>query len=176
MLPASDADIWFASGSAAYFDDLNSKDLRNAMAAHWAEYRSLSAISDPTAKQRFELETQKGALFLDQLRRNMGDDRFFKLMTDFFAAHKTQTVTAQSFLDAAGVGFALPADKGGAMFVASDIHERLSSAILVYGTRTDAGANRYAAEELQKHFFRSLEAPGSHPQGFRGERRRAAHP
>jgi hypothetical protein len=27
----------------------------------------------------------------------------------------------------------------------------------VYGTRTDAGANRFAAEELQKHFFRSLE-------------------
>ena len=157
MLPASDADIWFASGSAAYFDDLNSKDLRNAMAAHWAEYRSLSAISGLTAKQRFELETQKGALFLDQLRRNLGDDRFFKLMTDYFAAHKTQTVTAQSFLDAAGVGFALPADKGGAMFVASDIHERLSSAILVYGTRTDGGANRFAAEELQKHFFRSLE-------------------
>jgi hypothetical protein len=157
VLPASDADIWFASGSAAYFDDLNSKDLRNAMAAHWAEYRALSGISGLTTKQRFELETQKGALFLDQLRRNMGDDRFLKLMADYFAAHKTQAVTAQSFLDAAGVAFALPPDKGGAMFVASDIHERLSSAILVYGTRTDAGANRFAAEELQKHFFRSLE-------------------
>ena len=44
------------------------------------------------------------------------------------------------------------------MYVASDIRERLGSAILVYGTRTDAGANRYAAEELQKHFFRSLES------------------
>ena len=88
VLPASDADIWFASGSAAYYEDLDSKDLRNAMAAHWAEYRALSMVADPTAKQRFELETQKGALFLDQLRRNMGDDRFFKLMADFFAAHK----------------------------------------------------------------------------------------
>ena len=73
------------------------KIFANAMAAHWAEYRALSVVADPTPKQRFELETQKGALFLDQLRRNMGDDRFFKLMADFFAAHKTQAVTAQSF-------------------------------------------------------------------------------
>src|SRR6202035_1048414 len=111
VLPASDADIWFASGSAAYYEDLDSKDLHNAMAAHWAQYRGLSIVSDPTPKQRFELETQKGVLFLDQLRRNTGDDRFLKLMTDFFAAHKTQAVRAKAFLDAAGVNFSLPADK-----------------------------------------------------------------
>jgi hypothetical protein len=158
VLPASDADVWFASGSAAYFEDLDSKDLRNAIAAHWAEYRALSIVNDPTPRQRFELETHKGALFLDQLRRNMGDDRFFKLMADFFAAHKTKAVAAQTFLDAAGASFALPADTDGAIYTASDIHQRLGSAILVYGTRTDAGANRYAAEELQKHFFRWLES------------------
>jgi len=84
------------------------------------------------------------------------------LMADFFAAHKTKAVAAQTFLDAAGVSFAMPADgsgndKGGAIYVTSDIYQRLGSAILVYGTRTDAGANRYAAEELQKHFFRWLE-------------------
>ena len=161
VLPASGADIWFASGSAAYFKDLDSKDIANAVAAHWAEYRALSLIPDPTPKQRFELETQKGALFLDQLRQNMGDDRFFKLMSDFFAAHKTQPVAAKSFLDVAGVPFALPApagnDPGGAMYIASDIAKRAGSAILVYGTMTDSGANRYAAEELQKHFYRSLE-------------------
>ena len=157
VLPASDADIWFASGSASYFEDLDSKDLRNAMAAHRAEYRALSIIPVPSPKQRFELETQKGVLFLDQLRKNMGDDRFFKLMTDFFAAHKAQAVAAKSFLDAAGVSFSLPSDKGSAMYVASDISERLGSAILVYGTKADAGANRYAAEELQRHFYRSLE-------------------
>ncbi len=158
VLPASDADIWLASGSAAYFDDLDSRNLPNAMAAHWAEYRALSVVTDPTPKQRFELETQKGVLFLDQLRRNMGDDRFFKLMADFFALHKTQAVAAPSFLDAARVSLSVPPDKGGAMYVASDIRDRLSSAILVYGTRTDAGANRYAAEELQKNFFRWLES------------------
>jgi hypothetical protein len=158
VLPASDADIWFASGSATYFSDLDSRDLPNAMAAHWAKYRALSIVPNPTPRQRFELETQKGALFLDQLRRNVGNDRFFKLMADFFAAHRAQAVAAQSFLDAAGVSFALPSISGGSMYVASDIRERVGSAILVYGTRTDAGANRYAAEELQKHFFRSLES------------------
>jgi hypothetical protein len=157
VLPASDADIWFASGSAAYYEDLDSKDLHNALAAHWAQYRALSIVSDPTPKQRYELETQKGVLFLDQLRRNMGDDRFLKLMADFFGAHKTQAVSAQAFLDAAGVRFAMPPDKGGAMYVAHDIRARLGSAILVYGTMADAGANRYAAEELQKYFYRSLE-------------------
>jgi len=156
VLPASDADIWFASGSAAYYEDLDSKDLSKARAAHWAQYRSLS-ISPPNAKQQFELETHKGAIFLDQLRRDIGDDRFFKLMTDFFAAHKAKAVTAQSFLDAAGVKFAMPADSGGPTYLVSDIRHRLASALLVYGTMADAGSNRYAAEELQKHFYRTLE-------------------
>jgi hypothetical protein len=156
VLPASDADIWFASGSAAYYQDLDSKDIPNAIAAHWAEVRSLSA-SALNPKQQFELETHKGALFLDQLRRNIGDDRFFKLMSDFFAAHKAQPVTAQSFLDAAGAKFALPADPGGAMYLLTDIRERLSSTMLVYGTLAEAGANRYAAEELAKRFYRALE-------------------
>jgi Phospholipase B len=158
VLPASDADVWLASGSAAYFEDLDAKDLHNAIAAHWAEYRGLSIVPDPSLKQRFQLETEKGVLFLDQLRHSMGDDRFFKLMADFFAAHKGQAVTGQAFLDAAGVSFSLPPDKGGAMYVASDIRERLGSAILVYGTLTDTGANRYAAERLQKEFFSSLES------------------
>ena len=157
VLPAADADVWFASGSAAYYEDLESRHLSNAMAAHWAQYRSLSSISAPNAKQQFELETHKGALFLDQLRRNIGDDRFFKLMSDFFAAHKARAVTAQSFLDAAGVKFALPADPGGPAYLLTDIRERLASAMLVYGTQADAGANRYAAEQLEKRFYLALE-------------------
>jgi hypothetical protein len=156
VLPASDADIWFVSGSAAYYEDLDSKDLSNAIAVHWAEYRSLS-ISAPNPKQQFELETQKGALFLDQLRRDIGDDRFFKLMSDFFAAHKTRTVTAQSFLDAAGLKFALPADPGGPLYALTDLRERFGSTLIIYGTLSEAGANRYAAEELQKRFYGALE-------------------
>ena len=51
------------------------------------------------------MEQAKGALFLDALRRQLGDDAFFKLMSDYFTANTTKTVTAQSFLDRAGVPF-----------------------------------------------------------------------
>ena len=157
VLPASDADIWFTSGSATYYRDLESKNPDRAISVRWAQLRSLNATpSDP--RQRFDLETQQGVLFLDQLRRDFGDDRFFKLMREFFAAHTTQTVTAQSFLDAAGVQFKLPQDPGGPMYLASDIHRRLGSAILAYGTVTDAGANRYAAEQLQKKYLDEYES------------------
>jgi hypothetical protein len=163
VLPASDADIWFVSGSAAYYEDLDTKDLSKAMAAHWAEYRSLS-ISALNSAQQFDLEKQKGVLFLDQLRRDIGDDRFFKLMSDFFAAHKTKAVTAQSFLDAAGVKFAMPAaeggsknDTGGPLYVLTDLRQRFGTALIVYGTLAEAGANRYAAEELQRRFYQALE-------------------
>jgi hypothetical protein len=156
VLPASDADLWFVSGSAAYYEDLDTKDLSKAMAGHWARYRSLS-ISTPNPAKQFELEKQKGVLFLDQLRRDIGDDRFFKLMSDFFAAHKTKAVTAQSFLDAAHVKFALPPDPGGPMYVLTDLRQRFGTTLIVYGTLTEAGANRYAAEELQKRFYQALE-------------------
>ncbi|HYL76312.1 MAG TPA: C45 family autoproteolytic acyltransferase/hydrolase [Bryobacteraceae bacterium] len=157
VLPASEADDWFTAGSAAYYRDLQSADndkspLDKLIAAHWAGYRA-AAADEPDPMQRFAMDTHQGALFLDQMRRDMGDDKFFKLMKDYFAAHSTKTVAAQSFLDAAGVKFALPQDKGGVMYVASDIAGRFKSAILVYGTVTDAGANRYAAEQLQKHYL-----------------------
>jgi hypothetical protein len=157
VLPASDADIWFTSGSAAYYRDLKSDSLSKAMALHWAEYRSLN-VAGPNPIQHFQLETHKGVLFLDQLRHDIGDTRFFQLMGDFFRAHTTKAVTAQSFLDAAGVKFTLPLDPGGALYVTTDIGRRLASAILVYGTVADAGANRYAAEQLQKKYLDRLES------------------
>jgi len=84
--------------------------------------------------------------------------RFFKLMVGFFAAHKDKIVSAQSFLDAAGVKFTLPPDPGGPMYLVSDMGSRLSTAILVYGTLADAGANRYAAEQLQKRYLDRFES------------------
>ena len=152
VLPASGSDDWFTAGSAAYYRDLQSDDLAKAVAAHWAGYRA-AGLSEPNAMNHFAAETHRGALLLDQLRRDVGDDRFFKLMTDFFAAHTTQTVTGQSFLDAAGVKVTLPEDQGGAVYLASDIAKHLATAIIVYGTVTDAGANRYAAEQLQKQYL-----------------------
>jgi len=157
VLPASDADVWFASGSAAYYRDLKSGALSNAMAAHWARYRALSSRTDLDALQRFDLATHQGAIFLDQLRRQLGDNRFFGLMSDFFRAHTTKTVTAQAFLADAGVKFEMPRDPGGPMYVIGDIGRRLASAILVYGTRSDTGANRYAAEQLRKKYLDRFE-------------------
>jgi hypothetical protein len=156
VLPASDADVWFSSGAAAYYEDLDAKDLTSAMAGHWAKYRALSSTA-LNPKQQFELETDKGVIFLDQLRRTIGNDQFFKLMSGFFASHKGQAVSAASFLEAAGTKFTVPSDPGGPMYTINDLRDRLGSAILVYGTLAEGGANRYAAEELQKRFYRALE-------------------
>jgi hypothetical protein len=100
----------------------------------------------------------KGAIFLDSLRRRLGDDKFVKLMQDFFEANTTKRVTAQSFLNAAGVTFEMPADKGGAIYLASDLTRRARSALIVYGTGPDAGANRYAAERVQKKLYSVFES------------------
>ncbi|HTR38666.1 MAG TPA: C45 family peptidase [Bryobacteraceae bacterium] len=156
LLPGSDADTWFVAGSTAYYQDLRSLDLAGAMAAHWAEYRSLS-LAEPNAAQRYELAKHEGAIFLDQLRHDMGDERFSKLMADFFTVHLHTAVSAQSFLDAAGVKFAMPRDPGGPAYLVSDIGRHLPTAMLVYGTMSDAGANRYAAEQLQKTYLNRFE-------------------
>jgi hypothetical protein len=107
---------------------------------------------------RHHLETAKGALFLDALRRKMGDDAFFKLMTDYFAANTTKTVTAQSFLDKAGVSFDFTEPAEGPAYLTNDINRRLASAVLVYGTVREAGANRYAAEQLQNRYLDRYES------------------
>ncbi len=79
VLPASEADIWLASGSAAYFDDLDANYLPNAMAAHWAEYRTLNMVSDPSPKQRFELETQKGCIVPGSIATQPGRRSLFQV-------------------------------------------------------------------------------------------------
>ena len=106
------------------------------------------------------IEETKGVLFLDALRRKLGDDAFLKLMGDYFAANTTKTVTAQSFLDKAGVPFEFAEPADGPAYLISDIGRRLASAILVYGTMRDAGANRYAAEQLQTRLPRSVRERG----------------
>jgi hypothetical protein len=78
-------------------------------------------------------------------------------MKDYFAANTTKTVTAQSFLQKAGVAFEFTEPGDGPAFLAGDISQRLASAILVYGTVREAGANRYAAEQMQKEYLDWLE-------------------
>ncbi|MGA2742651.1 MAG: hypothetical protein ABSG65_35085, partial [Bryobacteraceae bacterium] len=155
VLPASDADVWFAAGAAAYYHDLASEDPELRVDVRRAAYRRLQMAAGP--EERESLETAKGVLFLDALRRRMGDDAFLKLMRDYFATNTTKTVTAQSFLDRAGTPFSVDAGAG-PVYVTTDIRGRLHSAMLVYGTVREAGANRYAAEQLQKRFLDMYES------------------
>jgi hypothetical protein len=97
-------------------------------------------------------------LFLDSLRRKMGDDAFLKLMRDYFAANTTKTVTAQSFLDKAGAQLTSIDPPPGPAYLTHDVWRRLGSAVIVYGTLRDAGANPYAAERLQRRFLDSYES------------------
>lgn len=162
LLPASDRDIWFVAGSAEYCQVLRSKDVDEAMNAQRAINRSLQA-SAATPLEQYRRERSKGVLFLDSLRIRMGDDAFLKLMRDYFAAHTTKTVTADSFLEKAGLTRIAahldttdPAD--GPAYLVNDIWRRLPSAVIVYGTLRDAGANRYAAEQLQQNFLNGYES------------------
>ncbi len=162
VLPASGSDTWFVAGSAEYHSVLESNDAGEAMNAQRAIWRSLQANAS-TPLDQFRRERTKGVLFLDSLRLRMGDDAFLKLMRDYFAAHTTKTVTADSFLQVAGltpVAARLDAidPPGGPVYLVNDIWSRLSSAVIVYGTLRDAGANRYAAEQLQHKFLNGYES------------------
>ncbi|MGA8089621.1 MAG: C45 family autoproteolytic acyltransferase/hydrolase [Terracidiphilus sp.] len=162
LLPASDSDIWFVAGSAEYYQILQSKDIDEAMNAQRAVWRSLQAGA-PTALDKYRLERSKGVLFLDSLRVRMGDDAFLKLMRDYFVAQTTKTVTADSFLEKAGltrVAAHLDAidPPDGPTYLVNDIWRRLPSAVIVYGTTRDAGANRFAAEQLQHNFLNGYES------------------
>ena len=162
LLPASDSDIWFVAGSAEYYQVLQSKDVDEAMNAQRAIWRSLQP-SAATPLDQYRRERSKGVLFLDSLRLRMGDDAFLKLMRDYFAADTTKTVTADSFLEKAGltrVAAHLDAidPPDGPAYLVNDIWRRLPSAVIVYGTSRDAGANRYAAEQLQHNFLNGYES------------------
>ncbi len=157
VLPASDADTWFVGGSADYYWILQSDDMEKRLSAERATYRGLK-LGPENAITRVELEKAKGVLFLDSLRRKMGDDSFLKLMSEYFAANTTKTVTAQSFLDKAGVRFEFTGPADGPAYLTSDISRRLASAVIVYGTVREAGANRYAAEQMQARFLAHYES------------------
>ncbi|MBZ5583119.1 MAG: hypothetical protein LAQ30_13130, partial [Acidobacteriia bacterium] len=151
VLPASAADTWFVAGSAAYYRLLQSGDLDRALEAQRTQYRGLKLAPDDESN-RFRLEQIKGVLFLDGLRRKMGDDAFFPLMAGYFTASATKPVTAQSFLEKAGTSFDFTEPPDGPAYLPGDIYRRLASAVIVYGTAAEAGTNRYAAEELQGRY------------------------
>ncbi len=151
ILPASDADTWFVAGAAEYYRLLQSSDVDQAMSAQKIRYRGLK-LSPDTPTNRFRIEETAGVLFLDSLRRKMGDDAFLKLMNGYFAANTTKTVTAQSFLHAAGVEYKVPDPGDGPAYLPADMSRRTASAVIVYGTVREAGTNRYLAEQLQARY------------------------
>jgi Phospholipase B len=151
VLPASDDDTWFVAGSAKYYRLLQSPDVDEAIEAQKIRYRGLKLAPD-TPMNRFRLQQTAGTLFLDALRRRMGDDAFLKLMKEYFAANSTGTISAQSFLDAAKVPYQVPDPGDGPAYLPEDINGRLASAVIVYGTAHEAGTNRYVAEQLQARY------------------------
>jgi hypothetical protein len=157
IVPASDDDTWFAAGSVAYLEVLSSDDVEKAVKARQIAWRGLKLASDNPIN-RFRMAEAKGLLFLDGLRRKMGDDAFLKLMADYFTANTTKTVTAQSFLQKAGVPFEFKEPEDGPAYLVGDIAHRLGSAVLVYGTLREAGSNRYAAEQLQTRYLDQYES------------------
>jgi len=151
LLPASDEDIWFVAGSSEYYRILQSPDVNEAMDVQRIRYRGLKLSAD-NATNRFRLEQTAGVLFLDSLRHKMGDDAFLMLMGRYYSANATKTVTAQSFLDSAGVKYRAPDPGAGPAYLPGDIARRLASSVIVYGTAREAGTNRYVAEQLQAKY------------------------
>ena len=157
VLPATDADIWFVAGSVAYKRVLQSKNVEEALDAQRATWRGLELVPD-TPANHFQRERAKGVLFLDSLHNKMGDDAFLKLMSDYFVANTTKTVTAQSFLDRAGAKIDVIDPPDGPAYLTRDIWGKLASSVIVYGTVRDAGSNRYAAEQMQSRFLDRYES------------------
>lgn len=170
ILPSTPEDTWLSAGSAEYYRALKHGDVEQRIERCRAAVRAES-LSDHNEVDRFELASNKGALLLDALRKDMGDDAFFALMKDFFAANTTKAVSAAQFQKAGGekesalferwLGVeGIPGDGGGQIYVGSDIDEmsyRVEHAMLVYGTEAEAGANRYAAERIQLHLLERYE-------------------
>ena len=152
VLPASEADVWLVAGAAAYYRVLESDDIDRSMSAERAAYRGLK-LGPQNARTSLQLERAKGELWLDSLRRKMGDETFLKLMSSYFEANTTKPVTAQSFLDKAGVRFEFTEPGEGPAYLATDLVQHLADTVIVYGTLREAGANRYAAEQMQARFL-----------------------
>jgi hypothetical protein len=178
ILPASDSDVWLTAGATEYHSVAGSNEADKKLDAFRAQYRAaalegeqslLKIAASTTSSNWHSLAEAKGVLLLDALRRAMGDDAFYPLMKDFFDKNTTKAVHAADFEAAAGPaqqalfakwlnGTGLPDTADGPLYTAGDLRARLGSTIVVYGTVTEAGANRYAAEQWQKQFLDRFES------------------
>ena len=182
ILPATPADTWLTAGSALYYEALTSENPDNSLESYRTQLRGLELRHDrPLSRMNGDLSSTawanitelKGALFLATLRKEMGSEEFLNLMNGFFDAHTTHTVTTAEFLAAMDQKWkkrhdelvakwltepGLPGAENGPLYVARLSQEDLANTIVVYGTVTEAGANRYAAERLQAQFLDTFES------------------
>ncbi len=166
ILPASPADALLSAGTAAYYRALKRPDYEKELERLRAGYRAAFA-ADSNEIHRYEMAAYKGALMCEALRKDMGDEEFFAFMRKFFAEHTTKPVSLADFRQAAGPkeepllakwldADGLPDGNAGPIYVGTDLHslaQRLSRAWIVYGSEKEAGANRYAAEQVRDHLL-----------------------
>jgi hypothetical protein len=190
LLPATDADLWLTAGSASYYRALSSDHPAKSVDRLRVETRGdliggdvpLARLHSEINSDRYaRLASHKGALVLQALRDDIGDQKFFALMRGFYEANTTRPVTTAAFRAAAEKAagkplsdfFAkwleqpgVPGDRGGPAYLVRDIGARLDSALIVYGTMADAGANRYAAEQFQRNALDQYEKAVSIKKDF----------
>jgi hypothetical protein len=135
VLPATEADEWLTIGSSAYARILVSRDPEEALRA--AQLRARESAN--------EARTARAVMQFDAIRKQMGLEKFLDMMRTFYDQHTTKTVRSADFPVAAP---AVELPTGGVLL--SAVIGRLSNAVIVYGTEMDAGANRYAAEQMQR--------------------------
>jgi len=182
IVPATPGDTWLTAGSALYYKALTSENPDEIVESYRTQLRGLELTHDrPLVRMDGDLSSTawarvtelKGALFLAALRKEMGNDEFLNLMNGFFDTRTTQTVTTAEFLSALGQKWkkphdefvakwvkqpGLPGAENGPLYVARLSQDDLANAVIVYGTVTEAGANRYAAERLQAAFLDAFES------------------
>lgn len=142
ILPATEADDWISLGSAAWYRILSSGKpdetyqiiLRRARESEVARREALATLQ------------------FDALRKQWGDERFVSTLRDFFARNTTKTIRAADF-PAAPPSVTLPENPP--LLLA--LMPRLATTVIVYGTVSDAGANRHAADLLQSGLNRWFE-------------------
>lgn len=142
LLPASEADEWITLGSSAWHRILSSENPDETFQIIVRRHReSETARREAVATLQF-----------DALRRQWGGDRFAATLRDFFSKNTTRTIRTADF-PAPPPAVDLPA----APPLLLSLLPRLASTVIVYGTVSDAGANRHAAELLQDGFNRWFE-------------------
>jgi hypothetical protein len=182
ILPATPANSWLTAGSTLYWKALTSENPDKTVESYRTQLRGLELTHDrPLLQMNGDLSSTawasvtalKGTLFLAALRKEMGSDELLNFLNGFFDAHTTRTVTTAELLNALDQKWKKPHDElvttwlkrsglpgagNGPLYVARFRQEDLSNTVIVYGTVTEAGANRYAAERLQAEFLDAFES------------------